>query len=70
MLNSHPAHLNQVLDTPDVQVQEPWSWSRNAAGCEFNQKRCEFNFFLNLVTFLDYINSIFRDLLLKKSLKL
>jgi hypothetical protein len=23
MKNSHPAHLNQVLDTPDVQVQEP-----------------------------------------------
>ncbi len=23
--------LNQVLDTPDVQVQEPRSWSRNAA---------------------------------------
>jgi hypothetical protein len=23
MLNSHPACLNQVLDTPDVQVQEP-----------------------------------------------
>jgi hypothetical protein len=22
-LNSHPARLNQVLDTPDVQVQEP-----------------------------------------------
>jgi hypothetical protein len=22
-LNSHPAHLNQVLDTPDVQVQKP-----------------------------------------------
>ncbi len=22
-LKSHPAHLNQVLDTPDVQVQEP-----------------------------------------------
>ncbi len=22
-LNSHPACLNQVLDTPDVQVQEP-----------------------------------------------
>ncbi len=22
-LNSHPAHLNQVLDMPDVQVQEP-----------------------------------------------
>jgi hypothetical protein len=44
-LNSHPARLNQVLDTPDVQVQNPWSWSRNAAGCEFNQKRCEFKIF-------------------------
>jgi hypothetical protein len=22
--------------------KSPWSWSRNAAGCEFNQKRCEF----------------------------
>jgi hypothetical protein len=22
-LNSHPAHLNQVLDTPVVQFQEP-----------------------------------------------